>query len=84
MPAYVLTGAPGAGKTAVLRLLEVIGYQVVEEAATEVIALSHALGQAEPWHRPDFIEKILALQRQQHDAVRATGIVERISRGRVG
>jgi predicted ATPase len=48
MPCYILTGAPGAGKTAVLRLLEVSGYRVVEEAATDVIALGHALGRAEP------------------------------------
>lgn len=50
MPSYVLTGAPGAGKTAILRLLEGGGYPVVEEAATDVIALGHALGNAEPWH----------------------------------
>lgn len=37
MPAYILTGAPGAGKTAILRLLEANGYPVVEEAATDVI-----------------------------------------------
>ena len=49
MPSYVLTGAPGAGKTAILRLLEVSGYPVVEEAATDVIALGNALGRAEPW-----------------------------------
>jgi predicted ATPase len=49
MPSYVLTGAPGAGKTAILRLLEVSGYPVVEEAATDVIALGSALGRAEPW-----------------------------------
>jgi predicted ATPase len=35
MPSYILTGPPGAGKTAVLRQLEIIGYAVVEEAATE-------------------------------------------------
>ena len=28
MPSYILTGAPGAGKTAVLRLLEAVGYAV--------------------------------------------------------
>jgi predicted ATPase len=41
MPSYILTGAPGAGKTAVLRLLETRGYAVVEEAATDVIALAN-------------------------------------------
>ncbi|MGH3172009.1 MAG: AAA family ATPase [Trebonia sp.] len=47
MPAYILTGAPGAGKTAVLRLLEVIGYPVIlalqrrrREAATDSVANS--------------------------------------------
>jgi len=43
MPAYILTGAPGAGKTAVLRHLETDGYAVVEEAATGVVALEDSL-----------------------------------------
>jgi predicted ATPase len=71
MPAYILTGAPGAGKTAALRLLEALGHPVVEEAATDVIALGHALGRAEPWHDPGFIDKVVTLQRQREDAARA-------------
>jgi predicted ATPase len=71
MPSYILTGAPGAGKTAILRLLEVTGYPVVEEAATDVIALGNALGRAEPWRDPDFINQVITLQRQRQDAVRA-------------
>jgi predicted ATPase len=59
MPAYVLTGAPGAGKTAVLRLLETLGYPVVEEAATDVIALDNALGRAEPWNEHGFIDEAM-------------------------
>lgn len=35
---YVLTGAPGAGKTMLLRALAERGHAVVEEAATDVIA----------------------------------------------
>jgi predicted ATPase len=73
VPSYVLTGAPGAGKTAVLRLLEASGYPVVEEAATDVIALGSALGRAEPWHDHDFIDKVITLQRQRQDSVRAAG-----------
>jgi predicted ATPase len=73
VPSYVLTGAPGAGKTAILRLLEANGYPVVEEAATDVIALSHALGNAEPWQYPEFIDKVLVLQRQRQESVRETG-----------
>jgi len=72
MSAYILTGAPGAGKTAVLRLLETMGYAVVEEAATDVIALGQALGCAEPWCDSAFIGKVIALQRQRQAAARAT------------
>jgi predicted ATPase len=69
MPSYILTGAPGAGKTAVLRLLEAVGYPVVEEAATDVIALGQAQGCAEPWNEHEFIAKVITLQRRRRDAV---------------
>jgi predicted ATPase len=72
MPAYILTGAPSAGKTAILRMLETLGYEVVEEAASDVIALRHALGRDEPWREHDFIAKIVALQRRRRDAARMT------------
>lgn len=65
MPRYVLTGAPGAGKTAILRLLERAGHRVVEEAATDVIALEDALGHPEPWACAGFADAIAALQRQR-------------------
>lgn len=65
MPRYILTGAPGAGKTALLRLLERRGHAVVEEAATDVIALEQALGRPEPWTDPGFIDRIVALQKQR-------------------
>lgn len=65
MKRYILTGTPGSGKTALLRLLERNGYAVVEEAATDVIALAHALGNPEPWKTPSFIDDIVALQRQR-------------------
>jgi predicted ATPase len=72
MPSYILTGPPGAGKTAALRQLETLGYAVVEEAATDVIALGNALGNEEPWHDHDFIDKVLALQRQRQNSVPVT------------
>jgi predicted ATPase len=75
MPGYILTGAPGAGKTAVLRLLEVNGHAVVEEAATDTIALDHALGHQEPWQDHGFIDKIVALQQQRQRRVRAAAVV---------
>jgi predicted ATPase len=59
---FILTGAPGSGKTVILRQLEVDGYSVVEEAATDVIALWQARGMAEPWTQPEFIDVIVELQ----------------------
>jgi predicted ATPase len=63
MKRYILTGAPGAGKTAVIRQLEMDGFSVVEEAATDVIALWQAKGIQEPWTRLEFIDAVLSLQR---------------------
>ena len=62
---YILTGTPGCGKTSILRTLEVAGYAVVEEAATDIIALRHAQGIAEPWTHPNFIDDITNLQKQR-------------------
>jgi predicted ATPase len=60
---YILTGAPGAGKTVILRQLEVDGFSVVEEAATDIIALKQGQGLEEPWSRHSFIDEIADLQR---------------------
>jgi predicted ATPase len=38
------------------------GYGVVEEAATDVIALEQSKGIAEPWMQPAFIDRVVALQ----------------------
>jgi predicted ATPase len=65
MKTYILTGTPGAGKTAVLRQLERDGYSVVEEAATDVIALAQACGVAEPWTQASFIDTVADLQRSR-------------------
>lgn len=62
MKRYILTGAPGSGKTAVLRRMELAGFGVVEEAATDVIALQQAQGVEEPWTRPGFIDEVAQLQ----------------------
>lgn len=72
---YVLTGSPGAGKTVLLRRLETLGHAVVEEAATDVIALALARGVAQPWSRPGFVGEIAELQRSRRLA--AAGLVGR-------
>jgi predicted ATPase len=65
MRRFVITGAPGAGKTAIIRQLELDGFSVVEEAATDVIAAAQAHGTAEPWTHPSFIDAIANLQRDR-------------------
>ncbi len=65
MRRFIITGAPGAGKTAILRQLELEGFSVVEEAATDVIAAAQARGTAEPWTDPAFIDLIASLQRER-------------------
>ncbi|MCC9306593.1 AAA family ATPase [Kitasatospora sp. RB6PN24] len=62
---FVLTGTPGSGKTTLLRALAGRGHEVVEEAATEVIARAQATGVAEPWTRPSFVDEVAALQRER-------------------
>ena len=65
MKRIILTGAPGAGKTVLIRELERLGHAVVEEAATDVIALEQARGNLRPHEQPQFIEKIMHLQLQR-------------------
>jgi predicted ATPase len=65
MRRFIITGAPGAGKTAIIRQLELDGFSVVEEAATDVIAAAQACGNAEPWRHPSFLDQVTALQRDR-------------------
>jgi predicted ATPase len=65
MKRFVLTGAPGAGKTSVLRALHEMGFAVVEEAATDVIGREQQRGIAEPWEQAGFIDTITRLQRRR-------------------
>jgi predicted ATPase len=65
MKRFILTGAPGSGKTAILRQLEVEGFGVVEEAATDAIALAQAKGVEEMWKDPAFLDAIVSLQKER-------------------
>ncbi|MFI6284679.1 ATP-binding protein [Streptomyces sp. NPDC051018] len=73
MRRYILTGTPGAGKTTILRGLAALGYPVVEEAATTVIAQAQSRGEDEPWTRESFVDDVIALQRQRQRETPATG-----------
>ncbi|HEY2842304.1 MAG TPA: AAA family ATPase [Bryobacteraceae bacterium] len=64
MKRFILTGAPGAGKTAILRQLELDGFSVVEEAATDIIAAAQAQG-TQPWTHPSFIDAVAGLQKDR-------------------
>jgi predicted ATPase len=65
MKRYILTGTPGAGKTVILRQLELNGFGVVEEAATDLIALWQAHDIAEPWREDSFLDAVAELQKQR-------------------
>ena len=65
MKRFIITGAPGAGKTAIVRQLEIDGFSVVEEAATDIIAAAHAEGRDRVWTDPAFIDAIARLQRDR-------------------
>lgn len=81
MRRFVLTGAPGAGKTTLLGVLRRDGYEVVAEAATDVIAQEQARGVDAPWLDPKFIDDIVSLQRRRQRA--ATGRIQLFDRSPV-
>jgi len=59
---FILTGAPGAGKTTLIRELARRGFTTIPEAATDVIAIEQARGIEMPWLESDFTRRIAALQ----------------------
>ena len=67
MRRYIITGAPGAGKTTILAALRDRGYAVVDEAATDVIAGELATGRDHPSHDAGFLDAIARLQRERQE-----------------
>ena len=65
MKRFILTGTPGSGKTSILHELKSLGFGVVEEAATDVIAYERRRGNLEHHLRPDFIDAIVCLQKHR-------------------
>jgi predicted ATPase len=77
MKRFILTGAPGAGKTAILRQLELDGFGVIEEAATDLIAVEQACGIPEPWKNASFIHAVADLQKLRlHRATRLANEIQ--------
>ena len=74
MKRYILTGTPGCGKTSLIHALENLGHAVVREAATDIIGLEQAQGVAEPWTNPDFIDKIITLQKLRQAQAKDTAV----------
>ncbi|CAA9240283.1 MAG: hypothetical protein AVDCRST_MAG93-1295 [uncultured Chloroflexia bacterium] len=70
---FVLTGAPGSGKTLLLQALAEQGWSVVPHAATDVIAAEQARGVDEPWERNDLVDSVVSLQRQREVTPPAAG-----------
>ena len=61
-----ITGAPGSGKSSILKELE-YAYQerIIPEAAEDIIKYLQAKGNPEPWLLPGFQNQILKLQLQR-------------------
>lgn len=60
---FIFTSTPGSGKTSVIVELKKLGYVVVPESATDVIAEEQEKGNIRPWEQPDFIDKIVLTQK---------------------
>jgi len=67
---YVLTGAPGSGKTTVLRTLQRRGWAVVGEAATDLITREPGIDA--PWRAEGF-DTLVTLQRERQQRPLAPG-----------
>ena len=63
MKRYIVTGAPGSGKTSVLQMLEFQGFKVVHEAVTEIMRNNQKNGMDAPWQESFFLQQILDLQK---------------------
>jgi hypothetical protein len=64
MKRFIFTGAPCSGKTSVIQRLKKLGYVVVPESATYLIAAEQSKGILRPWENPDFVDKIILAQKE--------------------
>lgn len=66
---YILTGTSGSGKTTLLHHLAELEYETVPEAATDVIALAQENGIEKPWESHQFIDNVVALQKERQASI---------------
>ena len=64
-----LTGAPGSGKSSILRELQSKGERTIAEAAQDIITYWLEKGMKEPWKRIYFQDEVLALQLEREEEV---------------
>jgi predicted ATPase len=74
MRRYILTGAPGAGKTAILEALRCRGHAVVDEAATDVVNSALATRGVHPNPDGRFLDAIVRLQREREQVPTPPGV----------
>ncbi len=68
---YVLTGAPGAGKTSILIELEILNESVIRESASDYIIWRQSKGELEPWlNVENFQNGIINLQLQREKYIK--------------
>ena len=65
MKKFIFTGTPGSGKTSAIQELAKLGYVVVPESATDVIAQQQAKGKMRPWEHHNFVDKIILTQKSR-------------------
>lgn len=65
MKHFIFTGMPGSGKTSVIYELKKRGYEVVHEAATDVIYDAQLNGIKEPWKEAHFIDAVVYCQKER-------------------
>ncbi|MFI5954485.1 AAA family ATPase [Cryptosporangium sp. NPDC051539] len=71
MRRYIVTGAPGSSKTAIVAALLGRGYAVVAEAASDVVTRERAAGVETPWREPGFLDAVVRLQQDRQQRLPA-------------
>lgn len=69
MSRFILTGAPGAGKTTIVNRLSDLGYKTIQEGFMDLHKRMQADGWADPLQDHSFIERLVLLQAERLHAI---------------